>query len=218
LANKVAAPAKAGSIAPIDVIIPAGPTGLDPSQTSFMQALNIATKINKGQVEILNDVQLIKIGEKVGQSEATLLQKLNINPFRYGLLPIAVYDTGLVYAPEIQDLTDDDILKKFFFGIQQITALSLASGLPTIGAVPHYFGNAFKNLVAISLATDYTFPRAQKIKDLLANPGALAAAAPAASAPAAAAPAAAAPAAAAPPPKEEEPAEEVDEGFGGLFD
>jgi len=220
VANKVAAPAKAGSLAPVNVIIPAGPTGLDPSQTSFMQALNIATKINKGQVEIINDVQLIKIGEKVGQSEATLLQKLNVNPFRYGLIPIAVYDTGLVYAPEIQDLTDDDILKKFFFGIQQITALSLASGLPTIGAVPHYFGNAFRDLVAISLATDYSFPRAQKIKDLLANPGALAAA-PAAAAPAAAAaaaPAAAAPAAAAPPPKEEEPAEEIDEGFGGLFD
>ena len=51
-----------------------------------MQALNIPTKINKGTVEITTDVQLIKIGEKVGASEATLLAKLGIKPFSYGLV------------------------------------------------------------------------------------------------------------------------------------
>jgi large subunit ribosomal protein LP0 len=39
--QKREAPAKAGSIAPDDVFITAGPTGLDPKQTSFFQALNI---------------------------------------------------------------------------------------------------------------------------------------------------------------------------------
>jgi len=50
LANRVPAAAKAGIVAPIDVTIPAGATSLDPSQTSFFQALNIATKIVKGQI------------------------------------------------------------------------------------------------------------------------------------------------------------------------
>ena len=71
--NKVSAPAKAGAIAPCDVIVPAGPTGLEPTQTSFLQALNIASKIAKGQVDIVNDVKLLSIGQKVGSSEATLL-------------------------------------------------------------------------------------------------------------------------------------------------
>lgn len=44
---KVGAPARVGLLAPNDVSIPAGGTGMDPSQTSFFQALNIATKINK---------------------------------------------------------------------------------------------------------------------------------------------------------------------------
>jgi large subunit ribosomal protein LP0 len=35
------APARIGSIAPADVTVPAGPTGMDPKQTSFFQALNI---------------------------------------------------------------------------------------------------------------------------------------------------------------------------------
>ncbi len=62
---KVGAPARVGLLAPNDVTIPAGGTGMDPSQTSFFQALAIATKINKGTIEIVSDVHLIKAGEKV---------------------------------------------------------------------------------------------------------------------------------------------------------
>jgi len=76
--NKVSAPAKVGAIAPCDVVVPAGPTGMEPTQTSFLQALNIASKISKGQVDIVADVKIIVTGQKVGSSEATLLQKLNI--------------------------------------------------------------------------------------------------------------------------------------------
>ncbi|KAB2042660.1 hypothetical protein ES319_D02G231300v1 [Gossypium barbadense] len=47
---KVGAPARVGLVAPIDVVIPPGNTGLDPSQTSFSQVLNIPTRINKGTV------------------------------------------------------------------------------------------------------------------------------------------------------------------------
>lgn len=56
LANKVAAPAKAGAIAPCDVFVPKGNTGLGPEKTSFFQALAIPTKIAKGTIEILVSV------------------------------------------------------------------------------------------------------------------------------------------------------------------
>lgn len=60
LANRVEAPAKAGSIAPKDVMIPAGPTTMGPEKTSFFQALNIPTKIAKGNIEIQSDVHIIR--------------------------------------------------------------------------------------------------------------------------------------------------------------
>jgi len=47
---KVGAAARVGAVAPNDVTIPSGPTSLDPSNTSFFQALAIATKITKGWV------------------------------------------------------------------------------------------------------------------------------------------------------------------------
>ena len=67
------AAAKAGVIAPCECIVPKGATGLDPAQTSFFQALNIATKINKGSIEIINDCKVLFEGVKVGTSEAALL-------------------------------------------------------------------------------------------------------------------------------------------------
>ena len=86
LSNKVKAPARAGAIAPLDVEIPAQNTGMGPEKTSFFQALNIPTKITKGTIEIMNPVELIKTGDKVGMSESTLLTMLGIMPFSYGLV------------------------------------------------------------------------------------------------------------------------------------
>jgi large subunit ribosomal protein LP0 len=219
LAQRVGAPAKAGTIAPNDVWVPKGPTGMEPTQTSFLQALNIASKINKGQVEIVSDVHLVKTGDKVGSSEATLLQKLNIKPFSYGLTLLHIYDNGSVYEPSVLKLTDADIIDKFRGGVANVASLSLSLGFPTLASLPHALSNAYKSVLAISVETEYTFPAAQKIKDYLANPSAFAAAAPAA-APAAAAQGAA-PAAAPKEKEEEKKKEESDDddmfGGGGLF-
>jgi len=169
---KVEAPAKVGTIAPNDVTVFAGPTGLDPTQTTFLQALNIASKINKSQIEVMSDHLLIKKGDKVGQSESTLLTKLNIKPFRYSLNVTAVYDEGYMYDPAILELKDEDILDKFLTGVRNVAALGLALSFPTTASLPHVLVNGFKNVVAIALETGFTFPQAEKVKAILANPGA----------------------------------------------
>jgi len=212
LANKVRAPAKAGALAPLDVVVPAQNTGMGPEKTSFFQALQIPTKITKGTIEITSDVHLITAGDKVGMSEATLLNMLKISPFTYGLVVQKVYDSGSVFDPEILDITDDDLKAKFMSGVAQVAALSLAISYPTIASVPHSVVNGMKNLLAVAAVTDITFKEAEMLKEFLADPSKFAAAA--APAAAAAAPAAAA-AAKAPEPESEE--EDDDMGFG-LFD
>jgi large subunit ribosomal protein LP0 len=155
--NKVEAVAKAGGIAPSDVIVPAGSTNLEPTKTSFFQALNIATKIARGQIDISVDVHLIKAGEKVNNSQAALLQMLNMKPFKYGLQLITIYEDGSIYDPSILKITTDDILASFRKGIATLTAVSLGSGYPTAPAMPHLvshgFKKAVKNVASISLAT-----------------------------------------------------------------
>jgi len=208
--NCVGASARAGVVAPIDVSIPKGVTSLQPTETSFFQALNISTKITKGNIEILNDVDIIKKGRKVMPGEAALLQKLGVKPFTYGLLIMSVYEDGAVFDPSILDLSESDLLAKFQAGIANVAAVSLASGYPTLASVAHSFLNGYKNVLSIAIATDYTYPLAKEVKAFLSDPEAMARALAAASAAPAAAPAAASkPAAAAPAPVIEEKEEEV---------
>jgi len=214
LANRVPAPARVGAIAPVDVTVPPGPTGCDPGQTSFFQVLQIPTKIVKGQIEITNQVSLIKIGDKVGSSEAALLQKLNIKPFSYGLKIDCILDSGSEFSVDVLDIDDAQIVAKFSHALKAVAAISLQVGYPTQASLPHSIGNAFKSLVAIAVNLDsYSFNEAAPFKAFLADPSAFAVAAPAAAAPAAAAPA---PAAA--PAKKEEVVDALDGGmdmFGG---
>lgn len=212
LENKVAAPAKAGALAPLDVVLPAQNTGLGPEKTSFFQALAIPTKISKGTIEILNDVQLITAGDKVGASEATLLNMLKISPFHYGLVIQQVYDSGTIYDPSILDITDDDIRAKFMAGVTNIAAISLAIGYPTVASAPHSIVNGFKNLLAVAAETDITFKEAETMKEYLADPSKFAVAA------AAAAPAATDVAEKKNAKQEEEEEEEDDDMGFGLFD
>lgn len=219
LSNKKPAAAKAGAMAPIDVFVPAQNTGLGPEKTSFFQALQIATKITRGTIEMLNEVHIIKKDEKVGASEAALLGMLNINPFAYGLQILQVYDGGSIFHPSVLDITDEDIRSKFIEGAAIVTMTCLGIGYPTAASVPHMVSNAFRNLLAVAVETDYSFKEAEQIKEMIANPEKFAVlAAPVA--------AAAAPVEAAAPAEEAKPAakDESDEsgsdddmGFG-LFD
>lgn len=163
LANRVPAPARAGAIAPVDVNIPKGPTGCDPGQTSFFQTLQIPSKIVKGQIEITSDIGLIKAGDKVGASEATLLGKLNIKPFSYGLVIQEVFDNGAFFSVDVLDIDDAYLQSKFSAVVSALAALSFATGIPSLPMVPHAIGNALKTMVAITQGLDdYTFPEAEK--------------------------------------------------------
>jgi len=210
--NQVQTAAKAGVMAPSDVIVPAGPTGQDPSTTSFFQALDIPTKINRGQVEIVSDVHLIKKGEKVGRSAAELLVKLNIKPFYYGLTVETVYDNGDVYPSAVLDLSDGDIAASFTRACREVAALCLSLNYPTAASVPHSIMDAYKNILAVGLGCEsYSWENLVKVKEILKDPSKFAAAAPASGAPASGTTAAAAVV-------EEEPEEEESSAAaGGMF-
>merc|ERR1719413_11431 len=166
------APAKVGAIAPIDVIVPKGPTGCDPGQTAFFQTLQIQTKIARGQIEMTTDTHLIKAGDKVNASEAALLQKLGIEPFTYGMNLKSVYDSGSLFDAKVLDITDDVLAAKFVAALNTISKLSLALNMPTQASVTHSVANAFKACLAVTVQLDkYTFDKAEVYKAYLADPG-----------------------------------------------
>lgn len=169
LANKVKAPARAGALALTDVSVPAGNTGMEPGKTSFFQALGIPTKIARGTIEIVSDVKVVHTGTRVGTSEATLLNLLNISPFTYGMTVIQIFDNGNVFSSEVLDIDESELIDRFLQGIKTIASISLALNYPTLVSVTHSLVNAYKNILAVSIATEYTFDGSEGVSNVLSR-------------------------------------------------
>merc|ERR1719330_810072 len=182
--HRLGAAAKTGQTSMVDWHIASGPTGMDPSQTSFFQALNIGTKIVKGQIELISDFQILKVGEKVAPSAAVLLGKLGIKPFEYGMEVEQVFQDGSVFAAAVLDIKEAVLIQKFLAGVANMAAFSRELGIPTEAGLPHAFGNAFKNIAALVADIDFEFKEVETVKEFLKDPEAYAAANPAAAAPA----------------------------------
>ncbi|KAK4896703.1 ribosomal protein P0 (A0) (L10E) [Elasticomyces elasticus] len=200
LSNRVAAPARAGAVAPGDVYVPAGNTGMEPGKTSFFQALGVPTKIARGTIEITSDVKVAEAGSRVGASEATLLNMLNISPFTYGMGISQIYDDGQCFSPDVLDIEESQLLKAFSSAIATITAvslaanyptiasinhsvaigmrtsilnitkISLAAGYPTLPSVSHSILNSYKNLLAVAVETEYEWPAISQLKAVIKDP------------------------------------------------
>lgn len=174
LQHVVPAPCKAGVLANCDVWVPAGPTGCDPSQTSYFQALNVATKISKGQIEIVSDIKVCNVGERVSPGAASLCNRMEIKPFKFGLQIQQVYDNGSLFSPAVLDITDDDLVYKFCQGVRNIAAVSLVVGYPTLASIPHSLTNAVMQCVALlhGAGSTYSFEKAELALAALPKPAA----------------------------------------------
>lgn len=170
MSYKVQAPARAGATSNVNVKVPPHITGLGPEKTSFFQALSIPTKISRGAIEITGEVHLLRPGDKVGASESALLNMLKISPFTYGLDIVRIYDSGSVFAPDILDITENDIRRRFVSSVENVAAVSLAIGYPTLASAPHSIANAFGNLMAVAAGSQIVFRQVETMKAYLNDP------------------------------------------------
>ena len=77
-----------------------------------------------------------------------------------------MYEDGAVFSPKVLDIKTEDLLKRFTEGVTKVAAVSLQIGYPTLASVPHSIVNGFKNLLAVAVATDITFPEAEQVESL----------------------------------------------------
>lgn len=188
---------------------------MEPGKTSFFQALGVPTKIARGTIEITADLKLVEAGSKVGASEATLLNLLNISPFTYGMSIYQIYDNGQTFESNVLDIEESQLLKAFTSAITTIASISLAANFPTLPSVMHSVVNSYKNVLSVAIETDYEWDEISELKDRIANPDKYASSAPAAGGATGGGDAPAAKEEA----KEEEKDESEDDDMGfGLFD
>lgn len=159
--------AKPGQVSNVAMNLLPGPTGMEPSHTSFLSVLNIGTKVVKGQIELLSEFPILKVGEIVSPSAAEMLSRLNIKPFEYGVVVQQVFQDGSVFGAAVLDISNAALMQKFVAGTANLAAFGREIGIPTEAGLPHMFGTAFQNIAALVADIDFTFKDVEEVKNLL---------------------------------------------------
>jgi|LauGreDrversion4_2_1035121.scaffolds.fasta_scaffold727534_1 large subunit ribosomal protein LP0 len=155
--------AKIGAISPIEVILPAGPTGMDSSQIEYFHALKITTKVVKNQLEIVNPTKILVIGQKITSSEINLMKKFNIKPYKHSVHVQNILMNGKLYDSGILKITNEHMKERLTAGIRNVAAFSIASSITTKASAPHVISNAFRNILGLSLATGIEIAQAKNL-------------------------------------------------------
>jgi large subunit ribosomal protein L10 len=100
-ASKTPAPINAGEVAPNDIVIPEGDTGIDPGPfVGELQTVGAAARIMDGSIKVTEDSTVLESGEEVSADLANVLSELGIEPKEVGLDLRGVYSEGVLFDPE----------------------------------------------------------------------------------------------------------------------
>lgn len=155
--EKVKTAAKQGMVAPSSIVIPAGPTNVDPGKVIEFQRLGIQTKVNKGALEITRDFNLCKKGEIVSATVSAMCHLLNIIPFEFSMSLNSVYINGLIIPQSVIQLDTTEMISSIAENVKAVTAVSLEAGLTNALSLPHVVRNTFQNILAIGLSSNLKF-------------------------------------------------------------
>lgn len=166
--NKSSAPAKAGQIAPKDIVVPAGPTSFAPGPIiGELGAFKIKTKVDAGKLVIQDDTVVAKEGEEISSDLAGILTRLGIEPMEVGLDLTAVYDDGTIYTKSVLDVDEDKIRSDAEMFAGQAFNLAMNAGILVKETVEPLIGKAATE--ARSLALEANILTKDTVGDILAK-------------------------------------------------
>ena len=150
--NRVSLAARAGDIAPIDIMVPAGNTGqpAGPVLSEFREA-GIPTKIESGSIWIVKDSVAAKAGTQISPKLASLLSKLGIKPIRAGLSITLAYENGLIYAADAVAIDLEKYRESLLSGFASSRALAVYIGYVTKDTAPEIIAKAYREAMALAV-------------------------------------------------------------------
>jgi large subunit ribosomal protein L10 len=164
--GKVKTTAKAGDIAAMDVIVPAGNTGQPPGPIiSQLNAVGLPTRIESGSVWVSKDTLVVRKGEEINERLAGVLSKLNIKAVELGISMRAVFDDGLIILGSQLKVDVDATRKSLEQSSQEAFALAMGISYPTKDTIRPLLQQAHQKAVALAVGAAITTK--ETIGDLL---------------------------------------------------
>ncbi len=150
--SRTPAYAKAGQIAPDDIVVKAGPTSFPPGPIiSELGSIGLKTGVEAGKVAIKEDKVVVKKGEVILAKVAEVLARLDIKPVELGLTMTAAYENGVVYNQDVLEVDEQyyiDLLKEAAF---ESFAVALHKGIITEETIKPLVDKAAKDAFLLAV-------------------------------------------------------------------
>ncbi len=150
--EKTPMPAKAGDVAPKDVIVKAGPTPIPagPAIGQFNR-LKIPVMVQDGKIHVRQDTVVIRKGEVFSEELANLLGKLGIEPMEMTLNLIAAWQDGIIFTKDVLAVDEEEYKEKLLQAFQNALKLSVEIVYPTKHNIEMLLTKAFTNAKTLGL-------------------------------------------------------------------
>ncbi len=153
--SKSPAPAKAGQIAPKDILVKAGPTPFAPGPViSELGALGLKSGVENGKVAIKEDKVVTKEGEVIKPNVAQMLTRLSIFPMEIGLNLVAVLEDGVIFSKDILDVDEQQFIDNIGFAGMESFNLAIEIGYLTKETIEVLLPKAHNDALSLARAQD----------------------------------------------------------------
>lgn len=126
------AAAKANDIAPNDIVVQKGSTGLPPGPAiSTLQKVGLKTTVQGGKIAVAQDKVVVKAGEGISDDVVGVLNLLKLEPMEIGLELVAAYEDGAFYEKQTLDIDVNGFLAEMRVCVAHAVNLSVYAGYPT---------------------------------------------------------------------------------------
>jgi large subunit ribosomal protein L10 len=127
-ANKAKAPAKAGTVSPIDIEIEAGNTGFPPGPLiSELGQVGLKTRIQGGSIWITQDHTIVEAGETVSRDKALVMSRLGLEPYEIFLKLTVAYDDGILLTAAVFTISRANVMDQISTAAQEVISLALTA-------------------------------------------------------------------------------------------
>jgi len=157
---------KGGEIAPQDIIVPKGGTGLKPGPVvGDLQRVGIPAAIERGKVIIQRDTVLVAAGEVVEREKALVMGRLGLKPLKVGIDLRSVYDGGTIYGASELAIDEQLVFGQFVDAGARAFNLAMTLAYPAPSTIGPLLGIAHQKALSLSLGA--SIPTKETIKLIL---------------------------------------------------
>ena len=158
-ASKTSAPINAGEVAPEDIVIPEGDTGVDPGPfVGELQSVGANARIDQGSIRVMEDSTVLTAGEEVSADLSNVLGELGIEPKEVGLDLRGVFADGVLFEPADLELDIEAYRADVQTASSRGQNLSVSAGIPTDQTTPLLLSTATGEAQSLALQAGIADP------------------------------------------------------------